>query len=343
MSRSILSKLLVLGAILSVAYARDLDCPEDPYADPQHDTCNPLRYIPNKAINIAAAVLYFVVAAILTFHSFKPGQRANWFMCLVIGSWCEGIGLVLRVAFRSNPHGTGLYIVQYLFVVLSPCAFLAGDYILLGRLVSFLGKNVHLRPLKAKWVSWAFISSDIATFLIQAAGGGLSISKQIKTAEAGGNIFLAGIAAQMASFLLFTVMWIIFGLRAWKNDKELWNQPGWKPLYWAMGFTCICFIIRSIFRTVELSQGYIGYLATHERFYLGFDTLPLLLGVATYCIFWPGKYLQFAPTIKKKKRNQVESAENGLPMDEQPHNDGLTGQEPIHNGSIVNRINGEKV
>ena len=36
---------------------------------------------------------------------------------------------------------------------------------------------------------------------------------------------------------------------------------------------------------------YVGYLATHERFFLGLDTLPLFLGITTYTWFWPGKYL----------------------------------------------------
>ncbi|WVW82412.1 hypothetical protein I302_104419 [Kwoniella bestiolae CBS 10118] len=321
-----LVKVLTILAFVSTAFARkiDLDCPDDPYANPAQDICNPLRYIPNQAINIAAAVLYFIVAAILTYRSFR--QKANYFLCLVIGAWFEGLGLVLRVAFRKNPHSSGLYIVCYLFVVLSPCAFLAGDYILLGRLVQYLNKNEHLRPLKANWVSWTFIISDIVTFLIQAAGGGLSISKDIKTAEAGGNIFLAGIAAQLASFVLFSGMWIVFGVRAWKNDKELWAKPGWKPLYWAMGFTCICFIIRSIFRTVELSEGYIGYLATHERYYLGLDTLPLLLGIATYCYFWPGKYLQFPA-----KGQVANDQENGSDMNT------AEAQQPFNGQSQVNR------
>ena len=43
-------------------------------------------------------------------------------LCLVIGTYCEAIGLVLRVVLRKNPHSTGLYIVQYLFVVLSVSA-----------------------------------------------------------------------------------------------------------------------------------------------------------------------------------------------------------------------------
>lgn len=106
----------------------------------------------------------------------------------------------------------------------------------------------------------------VITFLIQAAGGGLSTSTNISQAQTGGNIFLAGIAIQMASFALFSAMWILFIVRVYVpppiraddsyiNDKALWNKPGWKPLYFALGFTCICFMIRSVFRTVELSQG----------------------------------------------------------------------------------------
>ena len=46
-------------------------------------------------------------------------RRANYFLCLVIGAWFEGLGLALRLALRNDPHNQGLYIVSYLFVVLS--------------------------------------------------------------------------------------------------------------------------------------------------------------------------------------------------------------------------------
>jgi hypothetical protein len=40
-------------------------------------------------------------------------------LSLVIGAYCEAIGMVMRIVFRTNPHSSGVYIVQYLFVVLS--------------------------------------------------------------------------------------------------------------------------------------------------------------------------------------------------------------------------------
>lgn len=40
-------------------------------------------------------------------------------LCLVIGTYTEGLGLVLRIVLRNNLHSEGIYIAQYLFVVLS--------------------------------------------------------------------------------------------------------------------------------------------------------------------------------------------------------------------------------
>ncbi|CAD6568828.1 MAG: hypothetical protein TREMPRED_004789 [Tremellales sp. Tagirdzhanova-0007] len=260
--------LVIAGLTLALSVSAGTppsDCPSDPYADPANDTCNPVRYIPNKAVNIVAAVLYFIVAIVLTWQNYR--HRANYMLCLVIGAYCEGLGIVFRLIFRTNPHSTGIYILEYLFVVLSPCAFLAGDYILLGRLVLYLDAPQYLRPLKPKAISWTFVISDVITFLIQAAGGGLSISTNPTTAKIGGRVFLAGIAAQMASFLLFSSLWAMFAFRA-----------------------------------------YIGYLATHERYFLGLDTLPLWLGITTFTYFWPGKY------ITPRSRVDLPNAQNDASM-----------------------------
>lgn len=43
-------------------------------------------------------------------------------MAMVIGDFLRtgyGIGLCMRIPFRSDPHNTTIYIVQYLFIVLS--------------------------------------------------------------------------------------------------------------------------------------------------------------------------------------------------------------------------------
>ena len=131
---------------LSVDKAHSLIAHPRPQADPANDqcvrsletvisdradrcSCNPLRYVPNEAINALAAALYFIVAIALTYSEFRSltscsrivnyRWRANYMLCLVIGAYCEGLGLAMRLALRNNLHSQGIYIVMYLFVVLS--------------------------------------------------------------------------------------------------------------------------------------------------------------------------------------------------------------------------------
>ncbi|KAH8088115.1 integral to membrane protein [Filobasidium floriforme] len=313
--------LLLLGA--NAVNAQRSYCAEDPFANPSEDRCNPLRYIPVIWGAITALVLYFIVAILLTVQFFRYGGK--YFLCLVIGCYCYGIGLCMRIPFRSDPHNTTIYIVQYLFIVLSPCAFLAGDYILLGRIVSHLSGDRHLRPVRPNKVTLFFVLSDVATFLIQAAGGGLSISQKPAMRDAGQKIFLAGICLQLASFAFFTCLWALFGIRAYKRDPELWGMAWWKPLYWALGFTCAMFLIRSVFRAVELSEGYTGYLATHEIYIYLLDTLPLFLGVTTYIYFWPARYLRADTKVIKDEQDMSSVDHAATPIPDLTQ----TGERPV--------------
>jgi hypothetical protein len=55
--------------------------------------------------------------------------------------------------------------------------------------------------------------------------------------------------------------------------------------------------IRSVYRTIENSQGYHGKLATTEWCFYVFDTLPLFLAITVYIPFWPGRFLEFPIAI----------------------------------------------
>jgi hypothetical protein len=59
-----------------------------------------------------------------------------------------------------------------------PCAFLATDYMLLARLASTFDTQVSERCLliRASRLAKLFVCSDVITFLLQAAGGGLMSS-----------------------------------------------------------------------------------------------------------------------------------------------------------------------
>ncbi|KDR83684.1 hypothetical protein GALMADRAFT_219515 [Galerina marginata CBS 339.88] len=268
----------------------------DPFVDPRHDPYNPLKYIASNTLTAIAFSLVLVVGIIQTWFIKKWG--AKWMMSMTIGAYCFALGLSVRFGLHTHPQSKGLYIVEYLFVVLSPCAFIAADYVLLGRLAKHLKADKHLL-VTSRRITIVFVSSDITTFLIQAIGGAMSVSaNEPQRALAGSRVFLAGLAAQLLSFLSFSFIYLVFLYRVQRHEPETWAMDNnkrwynsWLALATALFFSCIGILIRSGFRVVELSEGFQGRLTTSEPLFYALDTLPLFVAISVYIPFWPGRFI----------------------------------------------------
>ncbi|KAJ7683982.1 RTA1-domain-containing protein [Mycena rosella] len=292
----VLSALLFAATLVQAAPKDTIPCPADPFLDPKLDHCNPLRYIASNVLTAVAFALITLVALTQTFFVRKYG--AKFMLSMVIGAYTFAFGIGTRFGLHVHPDSKGIYIIEYLFVVLSPCAFIAAEYVLLGRLARYLGCDKYLM-VSPRRITIVFISSDITTFLVQAAGGSVSISSNtLSLAQTGSNIFLAGLVLQLASFLTFTCIFFVFIHRVRTREPATWtmNASGkwhqdWRTLAGAMVFSFLGILIRSVYRVAELSQGFDGHLATTEPFFYGLDTLPLFIAVATYVVCWPGRFI----------------------------------------------------
>jgi hypothetical protein len=139
--------------------------------------------VPDLAGNAVFGTLYAAASIALWAHTVR--WRSWHAVVLPIATTTEALGWFLRIPLRQeqNQDNRGLYIAYYLFLVLSPAGFLAYCYIIYGRLISAADPELIGRAgLKAKsrysfipprLVARFFVISDICTFLIQAAGGGL--------------------------------------------------------------------------------------------------------------------------------------------------------------------------
>lgn len=72
----------------------------------------------------------------------------------------------MRFGLHLHPESTGIYIIEYLFVTLSPCGFIAAEYVLLGRLARWLDASSHVL-IPPRRITLVFVLSDVTTFLIQ--------------------------------------------------------------------------------------------------------------------------------------------------------------------------------
>ncbi|KAJ7458738.1 RTA1 like protein-domain-containing protein [Mycena galericulata] len=264
-------------------------------------------FIPKRVPAVIALILYGFSALVHWMHFWRFG-RHPFMLTLTLGMTAMATGFVLRLVFSDSPYSLGLYIIMDMFILLSPCAFLATDYMLLARLTSTFDEEIvktclFIRPSR---IVGLFVWSDGITFFMQAAGGGLSATKNASTANLGNKIAIIGLCLQLGSFLLFTLLTLVFGWRVQTRFPDAWRPrigrkpftvagggqvDDWRILYWTLCLTCIGILVRSIFRIAEYAGGYRGFLSAHEGYFYCFDSLPLWIAMSLYCFVWPTRFL----------------------------------------------------
>ncbi|EMD40747.1 hypothetical protein CERSUDRAFT_111327 [Gelatoporia subvermispora B] len=298
MSRSPVVMVSVLSfAVSAMAAASSVD--------PKDDPMNPLKYIASNALTAVALAAVLLISLAQAYCFWK--YRGKCMLPMVVGDWTYALGFVVRFALHSNPDSKGVYIIFELLNVLSPCAFIATEYMVLGRLAGYLDCRQHLLIAPNK-IARVFVISDVVTFLIQAGGASLSTAKTASALRSGEHIFLAGLVLQLISFCFFMAIYARFLVLVRKREPRLWNADSgkvwyddWRALAYALMFSSIAVFVRCTYRVIELAQGFRGHLSTTEAFFYALDTLPLCIAIALYVPFWPGRIIPRIDDLTSRK------------------------------------------
>ena len=161
-----------------------------------------------------------------------------------------------------------------------------------------------------------FLGADVISLIMQAVGGGMAASADAAKGdnmELGPNIMLAGIVFQLASMVFFVVIGsdFIYRVMADKpyvfrmlsrtnsqdtltNDSNPAVEKGedvkpkenltrwWIFLIGGVGLSSLAIIIRGIYRTAELSQGWGGSIMDNQNLQNFLDGLPMVIAVAVF-------------------------------------------------------------
>lgn len=273
--------------------------PGDPFVDPAHDLYNPLKYIPSDTLTVIFTGLVAFVGVCQVVLTFK--YKAKWMMVMTLGCFTFAAGLAARYPFARDPHDSNIFLVEYLLVVLSPCAFIAGTYVVLGRIARYLRCDEYLliRPTR---VTIVFVTADILTFVIQALGGALVVSQpgDIDKVKLGGKLFKIGFILQVLCFSFFCLLVVVFAIRVHSREPRIWTADSdaqkpwhsdWRALLGALIVACVTVMIRSVYRMVESLEGEDGKLAITEWIFYAFDVLPLCICIMTFVPFWPPRFI----------------------------------------------------
>lgn len=273
-------------------------------------------------------VLFAAIFALLVLVHFglSAWKRTAYFgFCLVAGTFLETAGYAARVLSIGHYSDKNRYICQTISLTLAPAFIMAGVYYLLAQLMVIHGRRFTLlRPL---WYSYIFIFCDVCSLFIQAAGGGLAaISLQnLESTHVGTVIMTVGVAFQVGSMTLFLFFLINFLWRIYfsatpsvrflfrnmgdlffqtKRGKELqrdhlypmydqrFRETMDRPLFGAyplaIFMACFFIYVRCTYRLIELSEGWSGYLITHEEYVMTLDALQVLFTCVILVFFHPG-------------------------------------------------------
>lgn len=162
---------------------------------------------------------------------------------------------------------------------------------LLGSFIRIFGRKSSI--LSPAMYLWIFCTCDVLSLVIQAIGGGMASSEsdQNEDTKPGTDIMVAGIIFQLASITVFVVFASDF-IRRVLQQHSLSSMNGTiVPLMGAMIFSILCIYIRSIYRTIELLQGWSGYLITHERYFIALDGAMMAPAVAIFNFVHPGWFM----------------------------------------------------
>jgi RTA1 like protein len=225
-----------------------------------------------------------------------------------IFSTAEAIGWAGRTWSAKCPYNHDAFLMQITTLIIAPTFFAAGLYVILGQMIHLLGRNTSIISPRAYLM--VFCSCDLVSLVLQAAGGGLASVASGKlngNTKPGTNLMVAGIAFQLGTMSFFALLVLDF----LRRSRKLAMQIEYKKVLFALFISFTMIYIRSVYRTVELAQGWTGYLITHEGYFIGLDAALMFVAVIIFLVFDPAVLLpNDTPVVEGSTSEIVTESEN---------------------------------
>lgn len=115
---------------------------------------------------------------------------------------------------------------------------------------------------------------------------------------------------QLVSITVFVVCAVDFLRRVKKMGVLRTASLSFILLMAAMVISVLCIYVRSIYRTIELLQGWRGYLITHELYFIVLDGVMMIVACAVFNLLNPGWLLRSVKgATLSESRSAVQSTE----------------------------------
>lgn len=244
--------------------------------------------------------------------------RQWWLVILPIGTLAETAGHVMRIYGNHDDKLRDPYVAMMCLLIITPCLFAAVHFATLGRIMTLF--PARFSPVKPVYVTPFFVTVDIASLIIQGIGAGMSgtaDSDSDPDLHNGSMIVVAGVALQLAGYLVFDTLFVYFWYHVRKENFPLLRRYG--TLMYGILASSLLIVLRSIYRVIEMAFGWDGVISSHEWALFVFDATFVWLAVVVLNGIHPGAYLPKQFSWKVQPHTDEESYElndfdpNGTP------------------------------
>lgn len=258
-------------------------------------------------------------------HIAQAAKYRLWwlFPTIVVGGICEVLGWSGRLWSSHQPRQLNPYLMQITTTILAPSWMTAANFTILGIIIRLLGS--HYSWLSPRLYLIIFLTFDLIALVGQAVGGAQAslAAEQGRDPTPGGNIMCYFIIVQMAAISLYTICATEFLLR-YHLDKPVRSVPfieksgrgdepptrtmdrGIKLMLVGMAISTVFILIRSVYRTIELLNGWTGRIITTQLYFNVLDGGAIVIAIWAINIFHPGFLLRDnAKTLGRKPKPNI--------------------------------------
>ncbi|KAH9039416.1 RTA1-like protein [Lactarius hengduanensis] len=245
-----------------------------------NDNENLYNYVPTEWVCILFVALFAIST---TLHIVQAVRYRLWwlFPTAVLSGITEILGWSGRLWSSQNPLLRTPFLIQVSTLIMAPTYLIATNFMVLGKLIRWLGPQ-YCR-MSQKWYAIVFLACDTVALVVQSVGGGIASGTH---PDLGGHIALGGIVLQLVALLFFTFI----------AGEFLLRNIG--LMITGLSTMTILLLIRSIYRTIELSDGWTGTIISTQWLFNAFDGAMIVLATFTLNFLHPGVLLRGYDRVK---------------------------------------------
>ncbi|KAK5130785.1 hypothetical protein LTR08_001675 [Meristemomyces frigidus] len=264
----------------------------------------------NMCPSLAGACIMAALFGLTTItHVVQMVMTRKWYCWVIcVSGVLQTAAYCLRAFSITHVTNDSVYSIWFILMMIAPVWTNAFAFMVMGRMVYNFTGTASVYKVKAWHFGLIFVLLDVLAFFVQVGGASIASGENTsyKTIMLGIHLYMGGIGFQQACIFIFLFLSARLHLHLRQQPPTPQRTTAFRLLYteYAVVLLITC---RIIFRLIEYSNGIESAIPRQEAYQYVFDSLMMLIALALYNVFHPGRMMpgKEANMPKRKERKTL--------------------------------------